>query len=234
MIYFRPQTKPMSSLLPDTTPKPKMQVVPVHRSKPKGDRKGKKNIVLKKDAKVALYHKAQELLDFAVQHQLPLSLFLLEPNREKGDAEKTDYAVNLCHADLEFLHGAIVSTLQQHRPLATRLMKEMVLGGTGADGNIVMDEQEKNPELPFVVGDTCIVHPPPPEAGEDSEFLKHFVGKVVTIVNPGPTSSTVKGVSAEGQVVTVAFANHRLEKRDLTLEVEHAPETGAPTEAVQG
>lgn len=181
--------------------------------------------VMSKDAakKKIRFHIMQGM-KVAEDHRLPLSAFLLDPDAPKDAREATDYAINISNCDIEFLHRAIVSLLMQHKTLATRLMKEMLIGATGKDGNLVTETTPDTMpalEMPFSIGDIVLVHPPAEGSEPDSDFLAKFHGQEAVVHSPGATASTVRARSEDGTYVNLAFANHRLEKRERVLEVVH-------------
>lgn len=190
----------------------------------------KKVVVVSKDAaKKRLYHLTIEAAELADKHSVPFVGFLLDPTpvkkEDKGVA--TDRAVCIANADQNFLHQAITALFMQHRELAKRMMKDMLIGNTDADGNLVADEPVPEVVLPFQVTDLVKIHPPPPNSEPDSDFLAAFHGREASITFCGPKSSTVRLRNEAGDMISLAFDNQRLEKIDRVLEVvrdEEAPE----------
>lgn len=191
---------------------------------------GKKAVVVTKDAaKQRLYHLTIEAAELADKHNVPFVGFLLDPSpvkkEDKGVA--TDRAVCIANADQNFMHQAISALFMQHRDLAKRMMKDMLIGNTDEAGNLVQDEPVPEIVLPFQESDLVKIHPPP-EGQSDSEFLTAFHGREATIVVCGPKASTVRLRNDVGDLITLAFDNQRLEKIERVLEVVR--DEGAPEE----
>lgn len=182
--------------------------------------KPKAPAVLKEHAKPRLYHLALESAEFADKHNIPFVAFVLQPGK-KTDAVATDRAVCIANANEDFLHQAITALFMQHSKLAKRMMKEMLIGNTDADGNLVQDDPMPEIVLPFSESDLVKIHPPAPGAEPDSEFLTAFHGREATMVMCGPKASTVRLRNDAGDMITLAFDNYRLEKVERVLQVVH-------------